>query len=55
MKVYPSELDRAIADLRTEYRKAQNTECVQTPLAYALYQVWKKYDSKGTDMRKGQE
>ena len=35
-------LDNAIKTLKTEYEKAKRLEWVHKPLAYALYQVWKK-------------
>lgn len=40
-------LQTAIKLLETEYEKAKKLEWVHNPLAYALYQVWKKADSKG--------
>jgi hypothetical protein len=37
-------IEKAIEMLRKEYERAQNMECVINPLAWALYQVWKKAD-----------
>ncbi len=39
-------LEEAIEMLKTEYEKAMNQEYINKPLAYALYQVWKKADRK---------
>ncbi len=36
---------KAIKMIREEYTKAQAACYVQKPMAYALYQVWKYYDS----------
>lgn len=38
-------LEQAIELLRHEYERAKNMEYVQKPLAWALFQVWKKADS----------
>lgn len=40
-------LKTAIKLLETEYEKVKKLEWVHNPLAYALYQVWKKVDEKG--------
>lgn len=37
-------IDKAIELLRSEYERAQKMEYVKKPLAWALYQVWKKVD-----------
>lgn len=37
-------LENAIELLRAEYERAKTLEYVRNPLAYALYQVWKKAD-----------
>ena len=37
-------LEQAIEMLKIEYERAQKLKYVQKPLAYALYQVWKKAD-----------
>ncbi len=37
-------LEQAIEMLKTEYERAKKLEFVLNPLAYALYQVWKKAD-----------
>lgn len=39
-------LEDAIEMLKTEYEKAKNQKYIIKPLAYALYQVWKKADRK---------
>lgn len=39
-------LDGAIEHLKKEYERACKLEWVQNPLAYALYQVWKKVDER---------
>ena len=38
------DLDQAITELKKEYQQALRNKTVQKPLAYALYQVWKKVD-----------
>lgn len=35
-------LENAIELIKQEYEKATDSHYVQNPLAYALYQVWKK-------------
>ncbi len=37
-------LEKAIELLKAEYERAKTLEYVRNPLAYALYQVWKKAD-----------
>ena len=37
-------LEQAIAEIKAEYDKASDSDYVRNPLAYALYQVWKKAD-----------
>lgn len=39
-------LEDAIYLLKEEYERAQTQEYIKNPLAYALYQVWKKADSQ---------
>ncbi len=39
-------LENAKELLDEEYEKAKKLEYVQNPLAFALYQVWKKVDTK---------
>ncbi len=39
-------LEQAIDMLKAEYERAKKLEFVINPLAYALYQVWKKADRK---------
>ena len=41
-----TELEKVIQMLDTEYERAKNMEYVKKPLAWALYQVWKKIDAK---------
>lgn len=40
-------LEKAIEMLREEYERALKMEYVKKPLAWALFQVWKKVDSMG--------
>lgn len=42
-------LDEAITRLRREYEKAQKLKYVRNPLAWALYNVWKKADAERKD------
>lgn len=37
-------LERAITILKIEYEKAKKLPWVRNPVAYALYQTWKKVD-----------
>lgn len=39
-------LEDAIEMLKTEYEKAEKQDYILNPIAYALYQVWKKADKK---------
>ena len=39
-------LNKAIKMLEAEYEKAKKCEFVYNPIAYALYQVWKKADAE---------
>ena len=39
-------IEKAIKELMQEYEKAKKNEWVRNPVAYALYQVWKRADSK---------
>lgn len=39
-------VEDAIEILRTEYEKAKKQKWIINPLAYALYQVWKKADEQ---------
>lgn len=39
-------LEQAKKLLDEEYERAKRLEYVKNPLAYALYQVWKKADKK---------
>lgn len=41
------QLQKAIAELKVEFAIASERELVRNPVAYALYQVWKKYDKGG--------
>ena len=38
--------DEAIELLRAEYDRARGIEYVRDPVAYALYQIWKKADER---------
>lgn len=38
-------LARAIKLLESEYKKAKTQEWIYNPLAFALYQVWRKADA----------
>lgn len=40
-------IDDAITALEAEYERAKNLSFVRNPVAFALYQVWKKADAKG--------
>lgn len=42
-------LEKAKELLDEEYERARRLEYVHNPLAYALYQVWKKADEKRSD------
>ena len=44
------EVDEAVRMLKKEYRKAVQLSFVNDPLAYSLYQVWKKYDGRYKDV-----
>lgn len=39
-------LAKAIKLLEAEYDRAQKLKFIHNPLAYALYQVWKKADAE---------
>jgi hypothetical protein len=39
-------LEQAIELLRKEYGRAKNMDYVKKPLAWALFQVWKKADAE---------
>lgn len=39
-------LKKAIELLESEYERAKKLEYVHNPLAWALYQVWKKADER---------
>lgn len=44
-------LEEAIHLLESEYERAKRLDFVVNPIAYALYQVWKKADRKRTNHR----
>jgi hypothetical protein len=44
-------IEQVIELLRKEYERAKNMEYVQKPLAWALYQVWKKVDTMKGDTK----
>lgn len=39
-------LEKAVKLLEAKYERAKKMEYVQNPLAWALYQVWKKADER---------
>lgn len=39
-------IEKAIRLLESEYERALKLEYIRNPLAYALYQVWKKVDGE---------
>lgn len=45
-------LEEVIELLKVEYERARGLKYVINPLAFALYEVWKKVD-KGTRRKKG--
>ena len=42
------QIDTAIKLLQEEYERAKTLEFVRDPVAWALYQVWKKADERRT-------
>lgn len=40
------QIDKAIELLQAEYERAKTLEYVRDPVAWALYQVWKKADER---------
>lgn len=44
-------LEEAIKLLESEYERAKRLDFVINPIAYALYQVWKKADCKRINYR----
>jgi hypothetical protein len=46
-------LEQAIEMLKKEYERAKNMEYVKKPLAWALFQVWRKADN--AKMKGGEE
>lgn len=40
-------MDDAIKTLKAEYERVRSLSFIRNPVAYALYQVWKKADAKG--------
>lgn len=45
-------LEEAIKLLESEYERAKRLDFVNNPIAYALYQVWKKADRRKKRMPK---
>lgn len=43
-------LERAISLLRKEYERARTLDYVRNPLAWALYQIWKKVDKEAPEV-----
>ena len=46
-------LNKAKQLLDEEYERANRLEWVHNPLAYAIYQVWKKADAERSENGKG--
>lgn len=44
-------IDRAVEILREEYEKACKNPVVRNPVAYALYQTWKRCDNQPVTLR----
>ena len=40
------EVDQAIVDVCRIYEDAKKLDWIDNPVAFALYQVWRKYDMK---------
>lgn len=40
-------LQKALKLIEEEYERAKKLEYVRNPLAYALFQVWRKADTEG--------
>ncbi len=40
------DIEAALKKVREEYEKAKSLSFVRNPVAYALYQVWKKADTR---------
>ena len=40
-------IEKAIKMLEEEYERAKKLDWVRNPLAYALFKVWKKADTRG--------
>lgn len=41
-----NKLETAIYDIQDQYEEALHLGFVKKPMAYALYQTWKKWDAK---------
>ena len=52
MNEYDYLFDKAIEDLKEEYEKAKDFTFVNNPVVYALYQVWRKYDTQKKDNKR---
>lgn len=48
-------LSTAIKLLEIEYERAKKLKWIHNPLAFALYQVWKKADAKTPNKKEGAE
>lgn len=48
-------LEKAIQLLKQEYANAQASDFVNKPMSYALYQVWKKFDSNESSIKNNKE
>lgn len=44
-------IEQSIELLKAEYEKAKRLDYIRNPLAYALYQVWRVADRKGSDKK----
>ena len=45
--------EKVIELLKAEYERAKSLEFVRKPLAWALYQVWKKVDTTEKERERG--
>lgn len=43
---YKRDLKKAIEELTAEYNKAVENDCIFKPMAFTLYHLWQKWDSK---------
>ena len=45
-------IEKAVRLIKEEYERAKSMEFVRNPIAWALYQVWKKADKEGSDEKR---